>query len=133
MRRFLIGLAILSVSVCSFGEPIDKGDIEKNPILKGKILAKRCAWCHDINRTLVAPPFKVILYRYKDIPDDTLKKQFFISIKDGSKGKWNKWLKENASVKLQNVENMYMPPQKPYYTDDDIKLIVDWLLSLRKK
>ncbi len=104
----------------------------ENQILLGKKLAKRCSWCHDIKRTLIAPPFNVILERYKNTPNSTLKKQFFDVIKNGSKGKWTEWMKKNVKVKLEGVENMYMPPQKPYYSDDEIKLIVNWLLSLKK-
>ena len=133
MKKTVIGLAILGIAISSFGKGIAREDLEKDPISKGKMLAKRCSWCHDINRTLIAPPFKVILEKYKNIPEDTLKKQFFNAIKDGSKGKWNNWLKKHARVKFKNVENMYMPPQKPYFTDEEIKLIVNWLLSLKKK
>ncbi len=71
--------------------------------------------------------------RDKNVPDDTLKKQFAEVIKNGSKGKWTKWMKEHIKAKkLGSVEAMYMPPQRPYYNDKEIELIVNWLLSLRK-
>ena len=104
-----------------------------NPLKKGKELAKHCAWCHDVKRNLIAPSFMVILDKYKNVPDKELKEIFFNSIKNGSKGKWNKWIEENIQTKLGKPENMYMPAQKPYFNDEEIKLIVDWLLSLRKK
>jgi len=122
--------AVLSLN--AFADGITVEDTKKDPILRGKFLAKHCAWCHDINKKLVAPPFKVILERYKDVPEETLKKQFFDSIKNGSKGKWSDWMKKNLKIKMGKLSEMYMPPQKPYYSDEEIKLIVNWLMSLRK-
>ncbi len=104
-----------------------------DPITKGKRLARHCAWCHDVKRNIIAPSFMVILERYKDVPDEELRKIFFKSIKEGSKGKWNKWIEENIQTKMGKPEDMYMPAQKPYFNDKEINLIVDWLLSLRKK
>ncbi len=127
---FLALTGVLALTLSSGG--VTREEIEKNPILKGKMLAKRCSWCHDINKTIVAPPFKVILKRYKDIPEETLKKQFFDAIKNGSKGKWHDWLEGHVQTRLGKGDVMYMPPQKPYYTDEEIKLIVNWLLTLKK-
>ena len=132
MKRFIFAVLTGVMAFTFSSDALTKGEIEKNPILKGKMLAKRCSWCHDVNKTIVAPPFKVILDRYKDLPDKTLKKQFFESIKNGSKGKWHKWLKDHVQTKLGRGDVMYMPPQKPYYTDEEIKLIINWLLTLRK-
>ena len=133
MKKLFTAVIISSIAFVSASNAITRGEIEENPLLMGKMLAKRCAWCHDINRIVIAPPFKTILERYKNVPDDTLKKQFAEVIKNGSKGKWTKWMKEHIKAKkLGNVEAMYMPPQKPYYNDKEIELIVNWLLSLRK-
>ncbi len=130
MKKAVISLLLLVVMINSYG--ITREDAEKNPILKGKLLAKRCAWCHDVNRTLIAPPFKVILKKYSNVSEETLKKRFFNVIKNGSKGKWTEWIKKNVKVKMGEVDQMYMPPQKPYYNDEEINLIVNWLLSLKK-
>ncbi|WP_457626492.1 c-type cytochrome [Persephonella sp.] len=132
MKKILTGIIAVVFVTCATSNALTREEIEKNPILKGKFLAKRCSWCHDINRPLIAPPFKTILERYKDIPESTLKKQFFNVIKNGSKGKWTEWLKKNVKTKMGQPDAMYMPPQKPYYSDEEIKLIVNWLMSLRK-
>ncbi|WP_457639378.1 c-type cytochrome [Persephonella sp.] len=116
----------------TYGGGITREDAKKDPILEGKFLAKHCAWCHDINKKLIAPPFKVIMERYKDVPDDTLRKQLFQSIKYGSRGKWADWIKENIKVKMGKADSMYMPAQKPYYTDEEINKIINWLLTLKK-
>jgi len=126
----LITGMLLSTSVMAGGITVD--DIKKDPILKGKALAKHCAWCHDINKKLVAPPFKTIMERYKDIPEDQLRKQFFNAIKNGSKGKWSDWMKKNLKVKMGRLDQMYMPPQKPYLNDQEINLVIDWLMTLKK-
>ncbi len=130
MKKAVLILSMI-ISFNAFGG-ITQEEIDENPILKGKMLAKKCSWCHDINKNLVAPPFRVILERYKDIPEDNLRKQFFLVIKNGSKGKWKEWMKENLKVKMGRLDSMYMPPQKEYYNDEEINLILDWLLSLRK-
>ncbi len=132
MKKFLLGFMIIGVfSNLSYG--ITGKDIEKNPTLKGKMLAKRCAWCHDLDRNLLAPSFKVILKRYKELPDEKFKTIVIKAIKNGSKGKWTKWMKENIRTKLGKPEDMYMPSQKPYYNEKEIELIANWFLSLRKK
>ena len=133
MKKILTAAVLAIVVTTSVSNALTREDIEKDPILKGKMLAKRCAWCHDINRIVIAPPFKTILERYKNVPENTLKKQFAEVIKNGSKGRWIDWMKEHIKAKkLGSVEAMYMPPQRPYYNDKEIELIVNWLLSLRK-
>ncbi len=102
-------------------------------IKKGKMLAKRCAWCHDINRPLLAPPFRVILNRYKNISDADLKNRIVDVIKNGSKGRWKKWMVKHIKIKMGKVDDVYMPSQKPYFTDKEMKLIAEWLVSLRKE
>ena len=133
MKKILTAAVLAIVATTSVSNALTREEIEKDPILKGKMLAKRCAWCHDINRIVIAPPFKTILERYKDVPENTLKKQFAEVIKNGSKGRWTDWMKDHIKAKkLGSVEAMYMPPQRPYYNDKEIELIVNWLLSLRK-
>ncbi|SNZ08647.1 Cytochrome c551/c552 [Persephonella hydrogeniphila] len=132
MKKLIIILLGITFSFNTYAGGISLEDVNKDPILKGKFLAKHCSWCHDINKKLVAPPFKVILERYKNVPEETLKKQFFEAIKNGSRGKWADWMKKNLKIKMGKLDEMYMPPQKPYYNDEEIKLIVNWLLSLKK-
>ncbi|WP_457642595.1 c-type cytochrome [Persephonella sp.] len=90
-----------------------------DPVVTGKRLAKHCAWCHDTNREILAPSFKEIMKRYSEVPD--ARKILFKSIKEGSKGKWKKW----------SEKGLYMPPQKPYFSDDEINMIIDWLMTLK--
>ncbi|WP_456403031.1 c-type cytochrome [Persephonella sp.] len=92
----------------------------ENLIKTGKQLARSCTWCHDTKRELLAPSFRDIALRYKELPEGEAKEILFNSIKDGSKGKWEKWEKKGV----------YMPPQKPYFSDEQIKQIVEWILSL---
>ncbi len=120
----------LSIMLLFYGGAVAQ---EKADITKGKHLAKRCAWCHDTKRTLLAPSFYTILERYRDIPENQLKELIIKAVKDGSKGKWTKWMEKNIKTKLGKVEDMYMPSQRPYFTDREIKLIADWILSLRKE
>ncbi|ACO03952.1 MAG TPA: hypothetical protein DEP48_00340 [Persephonella sp.] len=112
MKRVAIFTFIMSGFLISASAEID--------VLKtGKQLARPCTWCHDTKRELIAPSFKEIADRYRDIPD--ARKILFNSIKEGSKGRWKKWFEKG----------MYMPPQKPYYSDKQIDMIVEWILSLK--
>ncbi|NPA12705.1 MAG: cytochrome c [Aquificae bacterium] len=132
MRKVILPLLVSCVVAYAGGISIE--DTKKDPILRGKFLAKHCAWCHDIEKNLLAPPFKVIMERYKNVPDEVLKEQLFNSIKNGSEGKWAKWMKENLRFKMGKPQrNLYMPAQKPFYTDEEIRLIIDWLLTLKKQ
>lgn len=132
MKKLLMVFVVAGVfSNISYG--ISGEELEKNPLLKGKMLAKRCAWCHDIKRDLLAPSFNAIIERYKNLPDNQFKNIVVKAIKDGSKGKWTNWMKKHIRTKLGKPEDMYMPSQKPYYNEKEIKLIANWFLSLRKK
>ncbi|NPA16349.1 c-type cytochrome [Persephonella sp.] len=132
MKKIIAGMMLSAVISGVYAGGITGEDLKKDPILEGKLIAKHCAWCHDVKKKLIAPPFKVIMERYKDVPEDTLRKQLFQSIKYGSKGKWAQWMKENLKVKMGKLDTMYMPAQKPYYTDEEIRKIINWLLTLKK-
>ncbi len=132
MKKLLTSFVVVGV-FSSIGYGITREDLEKDPILKGKMLAKRCAWCHDINRDLLAPSFNTIIERYKSLPENQFKNMVIKAIKDGSKGKWTKWMSKHIRTKLGKPEDMYMPSQKPYYNEKEMKLIAEWLFSLKEE
>jgi len=82
----------------------------------GEALAKnnKCTSCHDVDKKKVGPAFKEIAAKYKDDKgaQATLEKK----VRSGGGGVWGK---------------MPMPATAKSVSDDDIKVIVQWVLSLK--
>jgi len=76
---------------------------------------QRCNNCHDIEKDKIAPSFKMIANRYNIKDREMLLK----SIKEGTKGKW-----KNKKLPMPPFKNM---------SDEDIKVMVDWILKLKNK
>jgi cytochrome c len=74
---------------------------------------QRCTNCHDIDKDKVAPSFQHIAQKYSSKDKAELVK----SIKEGSKGKWEKF-------------KLIMPPFKNM-NDKDIDGMADWILTLK--
>ncbi len=103
---FLLSLTAIAVS----------GDVPS--LLKNK----GCFSCHDIDKSKVGPPYKVIAKEYKGKPDavQTLVK----SITGGSVGKWQGL----ASKYGISVSAFYMPRQP--VSKEEAEKIAKWILSL---
>jgi len=92
----------------------EKSRLAKMSLHERVFQQQRCTNCHDIKKDKVAPSFMSIADRYtKKDRDDIIK-----SIREGSKGKWDKF-------------KLIMPPFKKMDTKD-INGMVDWILSLKK-
>ncbi|WP_461828951.1 c-type cytochrome [Aquifex sp.] len=112
MRKYLLMLPLLLGGV-SFSADIQK-------LLK----EKGCYSCHDLEKSKVGPPYKVIAKEYKGKPNalETLAK----SITNGSVGKWQ-GLAKKYGIK---VTAFYMPRQN--VSPEEAKKIAEWILSLEK-
>ena len=73
--------------------------------------AKNCMACHAVDKKLVGPAYKDIAAKHKD--DANAAATLAKHIKEGSSGVWGP---------------VPMPPN-PTVSDDDIKLIVEWVLA----
>ena len=82
----------------------------------GEALAKKsnCTTCHDVDKKKVGPPFKEVSAKYKSDKgaQATLEKK----VRSGGGGNWGP---------------MPMPATAKSVGDDDIKNIVQWVLSLK--
>jgi cytochrome c len=82
----------------------------------GEALMKKsnCTTCHSVDKKGLGPSFKDIAAKYKDDKggQDTLEKK----VRSGGSGAWGK---------------MPMPATAKSVSDDDIKSIVQWVLSLK--
>ena len=112
MRKYLLMLPFLLGGVAL------SADVPK--LLK----EKGCYSCHDVEKSKVGPPYKVIAKEYKGKPNalDTLVK----SITNGSVGKWQ-GLAKKYGIK---VTAFYMPRQN--VSPEEAKKIAEWILSLEK-
>jgi len=91
-----------------------KARLARMPLHERVLEQQRCTNCHGINKDKVAPSFQHIAQRY-NMKD---KSKLIISIKNGSKGKWDKF-------------KLIMPPYKKM-SDKEVNGMVDWILTLKK-
>lgn len=75
-----------------------------------------CNVCHKADRMGSGPSFLDIADRYRG--NDTALEQLIEIVKHGGKGQW-------TAV----TNGALMPPYSPRMSDEDIKSLVDWILS----
>lgn len=82
-------------------------------------LAKQsgCLACHNVDKKIVGPAWKDVSARYKN--DKEAKTKLIAKIKAGGKGNWT-----------EVTGGMAMPPYSPRVSDNDIEVLVDFVLSL---
>jgi cytochrome c len=89
--------------------------LSATPVLANQELATKnaCTACHAVDKKLVGPAYKDVAAKYRDNKGagaDLIKK-----VKAGSKGVWG---------------DIPMPPNA-HVKDDDIKTLVQWVLSVK--
>lgn len=75
-----------------------------------------CHECHGMDRKVIGPPFREIAERYRD--DAEARAALIEKVKRGGKGNWT-----------ELTRGVPMPPHSPRLTDDEIEMLVDWILS----
>lgn len=86
--------------------------------------SKGCYSCHDVEKSKVGPPYRVIAKEYKGKPDAI--KVLVQSITGGSVGKWQ-GLASKYGIK---ITAFYMPRQP--VSKEEAEKIAKWILSLEK-
>ncbi len=78
-------------------------------------LAKKdgCLLCHAVDKKVVGPAYKEVAAKYKG--DKSMEAKLIEKVKKGGSGVWGQ---------------IPMPPNSPQVKDEDIKTIVQWILSL---
>jgi len=78
-------------------------------------LAKRsgCLACHSVSKKIIGPSLRDIGKRYKD--DAGAKARLIAKVKSGSRGAWG---------------SAPMPPYSPRVSDENIEILVTFVLSL---
>lgn len=72
-----------------------------------------CLMCHGIDKKILGPAYKEVAAKYKG--DKTAEAKLIQKVKNGGSGAWGE---------------MPMPPNSPQVKDEDIKTLVQWVLSL---
>jgi len=72
-----------------------------------------CLACHSVSNKIVGPAYKDVAAKYKG--DKTAEAKLIAKVKAGGSGVWGP---------------IPMPPNSPQVKDEDIKTIVQWVLTL---
>ena len=106
MRALLIGL----FSVMAMASANALADAKA-----GEALAKKdgCFTCHAVDNKVVGPAYKEVAAKY--MGDKSAEAKLIEKVKKGGSGVWGQ---------------IPMPPNSPQVKDEDIKTIVQWILSL---
>ncbi len=79
-----------------------------------------CWACHRVERGVVGPGWRAVSERYKDDPN--AREWLLYKIKNGGKGNWTK-----------TTSDAFMPPYSPRVSDEHIKQLIEFILSLEKE
>jgi cytochrome c len=72
-----------------------------------------CLMCHSVDKKILGPAYKEVAAKYKG--DKTAEARLIQKVKAGGSGAWG---------------DMPMPPNSPQVKDEEIKTLVQWILSL---
>ncbi|HEY0905930.1 MAG TPA: c-type cytochrome [Methylophilus sp.] len=72
-----------------------------------------CLLCHSVEKKVLGPAYKDVAAKYKG--DKSAEAKLIQKVKTGGSGAWG---------------DMPMPPNSPQVKDEDIKTLVQWVLSL---
>ena len=111
-------IAAVLISACDTNDAL-REKAKSNPKTYARMLAadKGCMSCHSVSITVVGPAWKLVAKEYKDKPEA---KGFLISkIKKGGKGNWD-----------HMTGGEVMPGHEDRMTDDEIAVLVDYILAL---
>ncbi|NPA41839.1 MAG: flagellar biosynthesis protein FlgI [Aquificae bacterium] len=109
-------IGLLTVALCLLSSLTLSQEIES--LLK----SKGCYSCHDLEKSKVGPPFKVIAKEYKNNPDAM--KTLVQSLMSGSVGKWQGLANKYGIT----ITSFYMPRQP--VSKEEAEKISKWILSL---
>jgi cytochrome c len=91
------------------------GQVQAADAAAAKALAQKsgCLACHSVDAKVLGPAYKDVAAKYKG--DKTAEAKLIEKVKKGGSGVWG---------------NIPMPANSPQVKDEDIKTIVQWVLSL---
>jgi len=110
--HLLIIVSALLLSACDINESMRSNAADSSTSEARVIAAKSgCMGCHD------GPAWKLVSKRYQGVPDAHA--QLTAIIRSGSAGRWD-----------QITGGKRMPPQQGSINDEDLKVVVDYIITL---
>ncbi|MCB5205772.1 c-type cytochrome [Methylovorus mays] len=105
----------LLMTVAAAGSLMLAGQASAADAKAAEALAQKngCLACHSIANKVVGPAYKDVAAKYKG--DKTAEAKLIAKVKAGGSGVWGP---------------IPMPPNSPHVKDEDIKTIVEWILTL---
>ncbi|MCB4810266.1 c-type cytochrome [Methylovorus menthalis] len=105
----------LLMTVAAAGSLMLAGQASAADAKAAEALAQKngCLACHSIANKVVGPAYKDVAAKYKG--DKTAEAKLITKVKAGGSGVWGP---------------IPMPPNSPHVKDEDIKTIVEWILTL---
>ncbi len=119
MRRYLViflGLALLAG--CDIDESM-RAKARDGKAGNARALAAKggCMGCHAVFNTVYGPAWQLVSERYQGMPQ--ARSMLMERINQGSYGRWERI-----------TEGKRMPPQKGALNDEELGVVVDYILSL---
>lgn len=121
MLKIAFAVAVVTLMLAGCGKPSQESSARERLRVQGSQLAtfNGCDRCHAETGYVLGPSWRAIAARYKDNPNAA--RILISSIKNGSSGKWTAM-----------TRGQVMPPLGARVGDEDLKVIVAYILSLSK-
>lgn len=107
------------LSACDVSEGMREKSSQSPEVLKAREIAAKngCMGCHTVSNSVMGPAWRLVAERYRD--QDGAKSILIDSINNGTRGRW------------QSVSRLEeMPGYQGKFPEDDLNLLVDYILSL---
>lgn len=119
IRIVLTAALVAGLTACGKQDP--EAAARKQLRIEGMKLARLngCVQCHDETGSVVGPTWREVSQRYRNVPQ--AREILIASVTDGSAGKW-------ADI----TKGARMPPYGKRVTDEHIRKIVDYILSIAR-
>ncbi|MCF6324618.1 MAG: c-type cytochrome [Gammaproteobacteria bacterium] len=116
--HLLIITTALLLSACDINESMRTNAADSSTSDARVIAAKSgCMGCHAVSNSVYGPAWKLVSKRYQGVPDAHA--QLTAVIRSGSAGRWD-----------QITGGKRMPPQQGSINDEDLKVVVDYIIAL---
>jgi len=123
MRRYylLIGVVLLLLSGCDVNESM-RSKAKDGATADARALAAKggCMGCHTVSNSIYGPAWKMVSKHYQDVPE--ARATLIEHINSGSHGRWD-----------HITGGKRTPPQKGALNDEELALVVDYILGLASR
>ena len=116
--RLLIIPTLLLLGACDINESMRSNASDGSTSDARAIAAKSgCMGCHTVSNSVYGPAWKLVSERYQGVPN--ARELLIANIRSGSAGQWD-----------QVTGGKRMPPQQGSINDEDLEVLVDYIIAL---